>query len=173
MDTIELHGLTFKVEHIPDPDAGAPWENNDTLGTVSGWECRDHYRGGKRPGERILNKGDRHRYRFYDYAGAVAKGRREGMTGPEAAEAADREFEWLRAWCEDRWSYIGVQVTLLDAEGNDTEHSDALWGVDDDGDYAKTVANDLALEIGARVNWDDVIEVPARTIVLRAPKVAA
>ena len=45
MDTIALHGLTFKVEHIPDPDAGAPWENNDTLGTVSGWECRDHYRG--------------------------------------------------------------------------------------------------------------------------------
>ncbi len=169
MDTIEMHGLTFRVEHHPDYDHGAPWENVDLLGSV------DEGRRSKRPGERVINAPDgRYGWRsFYDFAGAVAKARAEGMSGELAAEAAERECEWLRAWCEDRWSYIGVEVTLLDAEGNATDYSDALWGVDDDGDYAKTVANDLALEIGARVNWDDVVEVPARTIVLRAPRAAA
>lgn len=169
METIEMHGLTFKVEHHPDYDAGAPWENVDILGEV------DDGRRSKRPGERVIN--DREgRYgwrRFYDFAGAVAKARAEGMSGPDAAEAAEREFNWIKAWCEDRWSYIGVEVTLLDAEGNATDYSDSLWGVEDDGGYAATVANDLALEIGGRVNWDDTVEVPSRTIVLRAPRVAA
>ncbi|MGO1069470.1 hypothetical protein [Lysobacter sp. CA199] len=177
MDTLERHGLIFKIEHHPDHDADAPWETCDLLGAVTSWECRNHYRGGKRPGERILNKSERCNrdgyYRFYDFAGAVAKARAEGLSGPQAAESAEREFQWLRAWCDDQWSYIGVEVTLLDAEGNPTEYTDALWGVENDGDYATTVASDLADTIGALVNWDDVIEMPARSVVLRAPKVAA
>ncbi|WP_143568724.1 hypothetical protein [Stenotrophomonas maltophilia] len=113
METIEMHGLTFKVEHHPDYDAGAPWENVDILGEV------DDGRRSKRPGERVINDRDGRNgwRRFHDFAGAVAKARAEGLSGPDAAEAAEREFNWLKAWCEDRWSYIGVEVTLLDAEG--------------------------------------------------------
>lgn len=167
MYTFELHRLTFKVEHHPDFDADAPWDQCELLGSV------DDGNRSKRPGEIVINHDRSGWRRFYDFAGAVAKARAEGLPGERAAEAARRECDWLRGWCRDEWNYIGVTVTLLDAEGNPTEYSDSCWGVEDNGDHAQVIANDLALTIGARVNWDDVIEVPARTIVLRAPKVAA
>ncbi|MGE8226149.1 MAG: hypothetical protein ACN6RK_10205 [Stenotrophomonas sp.] len=66
-----------------------------------------------------------------------------------------------------------MEVTLLDAEGNSTDFTDSRWQVESDGDGADVIANDLALGLGAQVNWDDVIEVPARTVVLRHAKVAA
>ena len=143
-DTIEIDGLTFGVTLEPDTDAGFPWDNMDTLGTVSDWVRRD-----KAPGERVLLLG-RSGGRFYDYARAVAKARSEGLKGPDAADAADKEFAYLQAWCNDRLQYIRVVVTLLDVEGNPTDESDALWGVDDDGDYAKKCAYDLALGLASR-----------------------
>lgn len=139
MDTIEIDGLTFRVTLEADQDAGEPWNNVDTLGSVSIWTSRP-----KASGERVLNSDRRGHKRFYDYAAAVRNARREGLTEPQAVEAADREFDWLRAWCDDRWSYVGVIVTLLDVEGNATDISDAIWGVEDDGDCASVCADDLA-----------------------------
>jgi len=157
-DTIEIDGLTFGVVLEPDADAGAPWDNEDTLGNVTHWETRD-----KLPGERILNSSRHRTHRFYDFAGAVAKARKvEGLKGPEAVEAVELEFKRLLDWCDDRWQYVGVVVTLLDIEGNPTDESDALWGVDDDGDYAKTCAYDMALGIHTRVGSLDVLTTERR-----------
>ena len=147
-DTIEIDGLTFGVTLEPDTDAGFPWDNMSTFGTVTHWERRD-----KAPGERILLLG-RSGARFYNFAGAVAQARREGYTGPAAVEAVEQEFNYFRAWCNDQWRYVGVVVTLLDVEGNPTDESDVLWGVDDDGDSAKTCAHDLALGLAHRVGPD-------------------
>lgn len=66
-----------------------------------------------------------------------------------------------------------MEVTLLNAEGNPTDFIDSCWQVEDNGDGADVIAQDLALGLGARVNWDDVVEIPARTVVLKALKVAA
>lgn len=155
-ETIERDGYTFRIEHFHDSDSGAPWEQGDGHGPVTGWECRDNYRGGKRPGELILNKSERcnrdGQYRFYDFAEACRIARRDGwgtrnaepgMSKRQIAALAAREdYEHLRAWCNDEWCYIGVVVTLLDIEGNETDATDSLWGVDDNGDYAATVAKD-------------------------------
>lgn len=168
METIELHGLTFGVERLHDHDANFPWNETDILGAVSDWTRRD-----KRPGERIINTG-RVGKRFYDFAAAVRKGRAEGMKGPQAAEHAAREYQWLRDYCDDKWHYIGVRVVLLDAEGKPTIFDDALWGIESDADgHIATVAGDLASEIGARVNWADFIELPAHTVHFRTQAVAA
>lgn len=145
-ETIERDGYTFRVEHVADNDHGAPWENEDGHGVISDWTTRD-----KSPGELVLNS-DRGVKRFYDFAetcrialrdGWGARGAEEGMSKRQIAALAAREdYERMRAWCNDEWQYIGVVVTLLDIEGNETDATDSLWGVDDNGDYAATVASD-------------------------------
>ena len=147
MDTIEHNGLTFRVTKEHDHDAGAPWEREDGHGPVSDWTTR-----GKFPGELVINK-DRGRFRYYDFAEACRIARRDGWgargTGESevspraiAAQAAREDFEHLKAWCDDRWSYIGVVVTLLDIEGNETDAVQSLWGIADDGSFAEQVAQE-------------------------------
>ena len=165
-DGCEVDGLRFSVTIEPDHDAGAPWDNMDTLGTV-----RDVYQPGfshlqKEPGERVMHR-ERGEAWLYDYAGAVAKARKEGMSGPAAAEAADREFSYLRGWLRGSWCFVGVIVTLLDTEGNPTNESDALWGVDDAGDYVATIAEDLALGLHSRLGHLDELVIPERRIPIR------
>lgn len=60
-----------------------------------------------------------------------------------AAAAAMADFERLRAWCNDQWSYVGVIVTAS-RNGIDLGRA-SLWGIESDaGDYLLTVANELA-----------------------------
>ena len=56
--------FVFRVEFVDDNDSGAPWENAEGHGPVTGWETRD-----KLPGELVLNS-DRGAKRFYDFAEA-------------------------------------------------------------------------------------------------------
>ncbi|AGH76586.1 hypothetical protein QT562_22025 [Xanthomonas citri pv. citri] len=173
MSTIELHSLTFAVEKEHDHDAGTPWDREDGHGPVSGWR----HKRTKRPGELVLNQHSPMEVRFYDFAEACKIALRDGwgsryaepgMSKRQIAALAAREdYEHLKAWCRDGWGYIGVIVTLLDADGNKTDYSDELWGVADDGSHADTMACDLALSIGALVNWGPTIELPARTVELR------
>ncbi|WP_217468778.1 hypothetical protein, partial [Staphylococcus aureus] len=54
----------------------------------------------------------------------------------QAAKAARADFEYLRAWCQDEWYWVGIIVTLLDEDGNKTDIRDSLWGMasnDEDG----------------------------------------
>lgn len=167
MERIELNiggrDFTFAVEYIDDQDAGAPWENSDGHGVVTDWQLRD-----KRPGELILCT-DHRAHRFYDYAASCRLALRDGWDAAphndgsetkrqQAAKAARADFEYLRGWCNDEWRYVGVVVTLLDDEGEKTEVSDSLWGVETFGDYHKTEARTMADELlgGYGVSWGEV-----------------
>lgn len=144
--------MTFAVETHDDQDHGAPWDECDGHGPVTGWLSRN-----KRPDELVLNS-DRGQKRFYNFKEACAIALRDGwgcdaLDGTEtkrqkAAKAAMADFEYLRSWCNNDWSYVGIEVTLLDSEGNKTEVSDSLWGVEGTEDQirynAENLADDLA-----------------------------
>lgn len=62
-----------------------------------------------------------------------------------AAKAAKADFEYLKAWCDDQWCYVGVVVTAS-REGVELG-SASLWGIESNaGDYLLDVANELAPE---------------------------
>lgn len=152
--------LSFKVELVDDQDHGAPWEECDGHGPVSGWTRRD-----KLPGELLLNEshGDK---RYYDFAEACRIALRDGWdhtaskppSAPDcpdcacvqdgkclcipskpslqetprqqAARAARADFECLRGWCNDEWRYVGVVVTLLNPDGTESDIQDSMWGIE-------------------------------------------
>ena len=142
--------MTFAVEIHEDSDHGAPWVEYDGHGPVTGWLSRN-----KRPDELVLNT-DRGQKRFYNFKEACTIALRDGwgckdLDGTEtprqkAAKSAMADFEHLRAWCNNDWSYVGVEVTLLDSEGNKTEVSESLWGIESQyqEDEAKMLADELA-----------------------------
>ena len=148
--TIEVSGLTFKVEYDRDDSMLAPWREEDGHGPVSDWERRD-----KKPGELVLY-GDGRSKRFYDFAAACRIARRDGWdaephnTGNEtprqqAAKAARADFERMRAWCNGDWGYVGVIVKLLDDEGEETGEADSILGIESDAyEYLEETARELA-----------------------------
>ena len=158
-ETIEQHGTAYRIEWVRDYDHGAPWEEEDGHGPVSDWERRE-----KRPGEMILND-ERGARRFYDFAAAVKQARREGWStapyewktkGEQAAAAALADFDYLRRWCNDEWYYCGIIVTVLNDEGEETDNSSSLWGIEDDGycsqGYHATVIQDIIREFEYQLN---------------------
>lgn len=169
--TINIAGrdYTFAVKTERDEESRTPWEDSDGHGPVSDWTRRD-----KLPGELILNE-DRGMKRFYDFAEACRIARRDGWGARDAVEgmthrqvaalAARQNFEYLKAWCDDEWHYVGVIVTLLDEDGEETGISDSLWGVEDsDDDYISEVARNLADELarGHGTQWDYVATTTAQ-----------
>lgn len=149
MTTIEVGGLDFAVYLEPDELTGPPWENSDCHGPVSEWTTRK-----KTPGEIVLCE-DRNSRRYYDYQEACRIARKdgwgyEGSTGTKreiAAAAAMRDYNYLRQWCDDQWSYVGVTVELLDDDGDGMGICESLFGVEDIGDYCLEVAKELGSEI--------------------------
>jgi hypothetical protein len=150
--------MTFAVEVHIDHDSGAPWEDCEGHGPVTGWVRRN-----KRPDELILNSANGE-YRYYNFKEACAIALRDGwgcdaLDGTEskrqkAAIAARADFEYLRSWCNNEWSYVGIEVTLLDSEGNKTEISDSIWGIEGTEDQirynAQTLIDDLAQGLHTR-----------------------
>lgn len=157
--------VEFKSEY--DQDASPPWEECDGHGPVS---SSKHYpfswgtKPPKRSGERLLYWNDGW-YRLYDFAEAMKIANRDGWglnpdelakltarlghtpTKGQITEAAvENDFQYLKDWCDDKWHYIGVIVTLHDAEGKEQDER-SLWCVEDRGDYYQTVASELADEL--------------------------
>mgnify|MGYP000873906339 CR=1 FL=1 len=162
-ETITHRGRSFRVRHIADDSIGEPWKEFDCHGPVSDWTTRD-----KRPGELVLNS-DRRSYRYYNYAEAVRIAKRDAWgtqgtpenatRGQRAALAARADYEYLRAWCNDEWQFVGVCVDLLDDDGNETGDSDSLWGIEsDDGQYLTDTAIELADNIIATVSEREAAE---------------
>lgn len=167
--------FTFRVEEEPDTDSGEPWEESEGHGPVSDWLTRP-----KKAGERILSS-DRGSHRFYDFAEAVKIAKRDcwgvgqerqaelekslgrPATKAEIATAAvELNFAYLKGWCDDEWRYVGVVVTLLDPDGEDSEMSASLWGVETYTEgYTQEVANDLVSELmeGYGKTWGEVTRV--------------
>jgi hypothetical protein len=171
-DTIEStrdeHGrfLRATIEH--DPDMGEPWKEHDGHGVVSDWRKVTT----KAPGERVLYESERGRVLFYDVQESMKIAKRDGWgcahvgahlagnsihktPGEMRACAVNRDFEALRAWCRDEWTWCGVVVSLHQECDDDTIDLDpcvaSLWGIDlnypdSDNAYLLEVANDLAAE---------------------------
>lgn len=159
-DRVELPGgLYAKVKTDWDQTMGPPWEEHDGHGPVSEWTSRD-----KRPGERLLVcEGSGKRY--YDFAEATVIAKRDGWGIGELAEArlesgmgrkptrkeivaaaVEDDFKRLSDWANDRWHWIGVIVTLHDADDRELR-GDSVWGIEDDTDYWKEVASDLTEQL--------------------------
>lgn len=164
-DTFEHNGRTFRFEFERDNDHEPPWEDGDGHGIVSDWRPKDD----KRAGEKVLSREDRWggRCRFYDVQATQAKALKEGWgIGPEeeqalaqqlgrvptkrqiVAAAVEREFQWIRRWCNDEWFYGGVVVTLLD---EDMFHEDdkSVWGIESEDiatqdEVARQLTDELA-----------------------------
>lgn len=125
-------GITAHVKTERDDDTGAPWENCDGHGPVSEWTTRD-----KAAGERVLCSDGRSK-RFYDYAAAIKEAKRDGWDAPpyktgtkgqQAARAVEHDFAFLQGWATDKWEYLGVIVTLFNAEGRELGE-ESVWGIE-------------------------------------------
>lgn len=144
--TEDEDGRQYQVDHYED-DNTPPWDREDGHGPVTDWVSRD-----KLPGELVLCR-DRRVNRFYDYAEACCIALREGWgvqdpTGKTkrqiAAQAAREDFERLRAWCDNEWSYVGVEVTPYPTDDNPEPHSVSLWGIESDNeDYLAQIVVEL------------------------------
>lgn len=73
---------------------------------------------------------------------------RESMTPREhAAGAALRDFENLKAWCDDEWFWCGVVARRKD-DCKCCGASESLWGVESNaGSYLEDVARELAEQL--------------------------
>lgn len=71
-----------------------------------------------------------------------------------AAGAARADYKRLHDWCNDRWQYIGIIVTLVsdDDEPMANDWRESLWGIESgDDDYIEEEAHNLAGELVARI----------------------
>lgn len=159
-DTInaEVDGFKIVAKLMADYGHGSPWDEEDGHGPVSDWTSRD-----KRPGERILNS-NHGSYRYYDVEEAIKIAKRDGWDAPpyggtlgeKASRAVERDYEALKAWCNDEWYYGGVSL-MVSKEGVVLEEFAAsLWGIavnhpHGDNSYLTEVANELldeAIRVG-------------------------
>lgn len=152
MDTIQVSGFVFKVTVEFDSDSGCPWEREDGHGVISDWLYRD-----KRAGERVLRE-ERGASMFYDVAASMAKAKAEGWDaapyggtrGEKAVRAVEADFQRMRDWLDNRWSYVGVIVERLDDEGVPDGDLLSLWGIESDAlEYIRSTAHELAEELAA------------------------
>lgn len=163
--TFTYEGLTFQAEFPRDDDMGRPWDEHDGHGPVREGK---YYAGEppyKAPGERILYR-DRSYGLIYDWASAIRLAKAEGWgmswddrrafalkhwrqptKGEVAEHAVQRDFDYLRRWCEDQWCWVSVHVSLLDEEGEVVD-DEWLGGLDSDSeDYCCKCAIELAQQI--------------------------
>lgn len=155
----EHDGKQFRAYVELDDCNDAPWDSSEGHGIVSDWTRRD-----KKPGELILCE-DRGSRRFYNFAQTIIKARADGWgvgesevqaltqklaRTPTKGEIIERavqlDYEYLRAWCNDEWQYIGVCVCLLDGEGEPVgnKYDAAIWGIESDADdYIRETAREL------------------------------
>lgn len=161
---IEENGKIYRVEFHTDEDTGAPWEEHDGHGTVSGWENRD-----KKPGEVVISE-CRGGKRFYDVTETTRIAKRDGWglcndaraelakilgraptAGEIRAEAVRLDLERMRAWCNDGWHWCGIVVFPLTDDGDELRSkAQSLWGIESDaGSYFGEVISELISQIGA------------------------
>ena len=172
-------GVTAQIKTERDDDTGAPWENCDGHGTVSEWTTRE-----KRAGERVLCSDGRSK-RFYDYAEAIRTAKRDGWglnpatlaelaaklgraptKGEICAASVEHDFAFLQGWVNDSWEYLGVIVTLFDAEGVELGE-ESCWGIEScenpghgyywqeiAADYVNSLFSQHCKEQGERAYWE-------------------
>jgi hypothetical protein len=154
--TTKVGKFTVTARIVHDEDSGAPWDNEDGHGPVSGWTSRK-----KRPGERILCE-DHGSYRLYDVQEAIELAKRDGWdtkpyqtgtAGERAVRAVEADYRYLRGWCRDEWCYCGIVLSVTHTKtGIELEDNAAsLWGIEcnvpgSDNSHLLEVANELLPE---------------------------
>lgn len=109
-----------KIEY--DTDYSPPWENSDGHGVVSDWEHRE-----ERNRRWVLCQ-DRWDYRYYDWRETMNIAKRDGWSrSGDIMDAVRSDYEYLRAWCNDEWYYVGVVVELYDAK-DELIWEESCWG---------------------------------------------
>lgn len=122
--TSVVHGRRVDIKHHYDSGMGPPWKEYDNSGPVRDIRSRDE----KRPEERLFDDGH-----AYDWQAAMKKARAEGWglsiehfmdltcelrraptKGQVAERAVQRDFDRLKAWCDNEWFY--VYITVEDVE---------------------------------------------------------
>lgn len=189
MDSIELKGLTFRVEVKPDDGTiGAPWDEHDGHGPVRDVQyCNgDPSTIRKPPGERVLYA-DRGTVWLYDWQEACRIAKRDGwglapddigrlkvrlgrepQPGDIRAEAVQRDFDYCRRYASGDWYWCGIVVTLLDVDGEPTRECESLWGMESDAlTYLDDTASELASEIARRVGRRKTVETGAVRVRVR------
>lgn len=149
-EVLEINGTSVRVKYFHDGDREPPWED-DGHGPVRKTAKRHREYGDKRPGERPLNQPDRNEYQFYyDWQAAVKEARKDGWnTEPYDApnrvlRAVQSDFDFLRGYLSDQWHYVGIEVQLLDQDGEPVGDADSCWGFETWKDYHKEAARDMA-----------------------------
>ena len=126
VDCVTYQGRTIKIKWDYHDCMTTPWEESDCYGIVKGWQRSD-----KAPGEVILcsDRGDK---LIYDYAGSVAKWKKEGVCGQEADKHANHCVRRLKEYLLDNWSYAMARVTI---EGLEYEEIVGAIESDNAADY--------------------------------------
>lgn len=164
----EYRGFEIHIEIHQDTDMGPPWKEHDGHGIVSEWTQRD-----KQSGERVLSEARRSK-RFYDFAGTVKKAKMEGWglsdaeksklaaslskdpatltRGEITARAVELDFEHLKGWCNDEWTWQGYTAELWH---NGEKHSDlsaSCWGFEGTPDGMEYMLSEAMGECKAEVD---------------------
>lgn len=180
--TFEHKGFHFRVKFKHDDDLDPPWERSDGHGPVREVP-RDHYAGPKprkKPGERFLNDPYDSRITLYtyDWKEACRLARKDGWNtepydAPNRIErAVQADFDFIAGWLNDSWSYVFVDVTLMEEDedgelveytGGEFDPRDSLGGVETFKDYHCIVALECADNIIAAYEsalsddlWDEL-----------------
>lgn len=128
--TIQMVGYEFDVYMEPDHDFGPPYENSDCHGPVrtsSTSTYQSSYCPMKRPGERLLYA-SRNYFVLYDFQEAcrIARTVWGCKTRREAAEAAQQDFDFLKAYYDDEWGYHTIEVRMRMADADEDEDEDDM-----------------------------------------------
>jgi hypothetical protein len=179
-ETVEAHGLKFKLTIEQDEDSRVPWKECDGFGPVR--EANKGYyerHVSKRAGERILHDGERNEYTWvYDWAEALKLAKKDGWglstdqrptnwdtltKGQQRVLAVQHTFDFLKAWCNEDWVWCGVCVELTGYHGPlDTERS--LWSVeywqykalsDEKNSYVREIIDEMTEEIADRYHAEE------------------
>lgn len=114
-----LHAIV-KIEY--DSDYTPAWENSEGHGVVSDWEHR-----GEANGRWVLHH-DMYDTRYYDWKETLKIAKRDGWGhSGDIMGAVRRDYEYLRAWCNNEWYYVGVIVELYDAN-EELIGEESCWG---------------------------------------------
>lgn len=150
-EIMRFEGVDVKVSYYFDDDSEPPWEHCDGHGPVRRGEAHHPGRSDKHPGERPLNNPGWHQCQYYyDWRQACRLARRDGWNA-EPYDAPNRvlrsvqsDFDFLRGWVNDDWQYVGVEVQVVDENGDLVGDCDACWGFETYRDYHRTAAKEMA-----------------------------
>lgn len=182
-DRFEHKGYTFEVEYQRDDCMSEPWKEHDGHGVVSEWTSREKKPGervlvqdshgrAKRyydvkasiaiarkdqwgPVHCALCDSSEHGPYSQEYGPhANDHNFKPESPGQTAARAVEKDYEYLRAWCNDEWEWTYAVVTLIEDGEKNPDASESIGGIDGDhdgGKYLTEVAYELADEIVSRL----------------------